>query len=519
MLKNRSAGIYVIISGVIWLLVSCAGQQTVKTKPIPITENPAEHVNLLNKDLSNARKNQFNVLAPDSFAKAEKYLNSARRGLERGGELSDIFDDVSRGRAELKKAEGTVKIVRKELSDVIESRSLARAAGATKFENDYNATEQDFLYLTSAVENRNLEWARLNQTGVSQRFLQLELRAIKEKTLGEVRELLQLAEKAGAKKLVPKNFALARQKLIEADTVISKQRYQKEAIHEKADEALFQAQRMGKIMQLSEKMRTMKPEQISLFVEGILQEITEKLSAPDMRNESTYLQINNILGSISALQNDRQFMVQKAKTDQAKYEDMVEKYQADIADMSRQIAALEGITREEQASKEQLEEDKRAVEARLAAERKFNQLYNEVQNFFEPYEAEVYKQGYQLVLRLKDMKFPVGKAVIMPDNYQLLSKIQKAIRTFGEPDVTIEGHTDSTGSEAVNELLSQQRAESVLEYLVANRTLPADKILAVGYGSLRPLASNATPEGRAVNRRIDVIIKPRVAEEAGAGSG
>jgi flagellar motor protein MotB len=49
-----------------------------------------------------------------------------------------------------------------------------------------------------------------------------------------------------------------------------------------------------------------------------------------------------------------------------------------------------------------------------------------------------------------------------------------------------------------------------MEYLIANKTLPSEKIIAVGYGSVRPLASNKTPQGRAINRRIDVIITPTV---------
>ena len=71
------------------------------------------------------------------------------------------------------------------------------------------------------------------------------------------------------------------------------------------------------------------------------------------------------------------------------------------------------------------------------------------------------------------------------------SKVQRAIRTFGEPDVIIGGHTDSTGSEDLNEHLSQKRADAVRQYFVANRTLPYEKIIAVGYGSMRPLAPNA----------------------------
>jgi outer membrane protein OmpA-like peptidoglycan-associated protein len=90
----------------------------------------------------------------------------------------------------------------------------------------------------------------------------------------------------------------------------------------------------------------------------------------------------------------------------------------------------------------------------------------------------------------------------------LLSKVQLAIRTLGEPDVIIGGHTDSTGSEELNEHLSQQRADAVRRYFVANGTLPYEKIIAVGYGSMRPLASNTSESGRAMNRRIDVIITP-----------
>ncbi len=171
--------------------------------------------------------------------------------------------------------------------------------------------------------------------------------------------------------------------------------------------------------------------------------------------------------------------------------------EAETAVMKKEISSLEGYTREEQAKKE-----------RLAAEKRFNQLFNEVQRFFRPDEAEVYKQGDRLVVRLKAIRFPIGKHFIMPDNYALLSKVQRAIRTFGEPNVIIEGHTDSTGAMELNEHLSQQRAEAVRAYFVANGTLTDRNIVAVGYGSKRPLASNATPEGRAINRRIDLIIVP-----------
>jgi OOP family OmpA-OmpF porin len=274
----------------------------------------------------------------------------------------------------------------------------------------------------------------------------------------------------------------------EVDAFISEHRYQKEKIHKQVSEALFEARRLNQVMQQSKKIQTMEPEQITLWFEGMLHQTARKVSAPDMRDQAFETQVENIVGSIGALQEDHKFMVSKVKSQEA-----------DIEYMRVQIASLEGKTREEQTAKE-----------RLAAERRFQQLFSEVQTLFSPDEAEVYKQGNRLVIRLRGIQFPVGKAFILPSNYALLSKIQRAIRTFGEPDVVIEGHTDSTGSDVLNQNLSQRRAEAVREYFVANGTLTYEAISAVGYGSEQPLASNKTAEGRAINRRIDVVISPRL---------
>lgn len=483
MLTSKKIRVIAVCSVVIWFLGGCAASQ-LKTEAIPTSENPIEHINRLDNDISNAQKNQVNVLAPTSFAKADVLLKDAKKSLDRGGELSEILEKIASGRAQLNNAEEMAKLARTALPDVIKARDLARSAGAINFGEDYAEVEEQFLELTKAIEDNNLKYAQRNQAKVTDAFDRLELRAIKEQTIGVARELIGKAEKMKVQKIVPKTYTAAQEKLKDADAFISAHRYEKEKIHEKASEALFQAHRLLQVISQSEKVRTMEPEEITLWVEGILHKTASKLSAPDMRDNSFDTQLENILGSITALQEDQQFMVDKGKA-----------LSTEIEAMKQQIAALEGQTREEQAAKE-----------RLAAEKRFNQLFGEVQNYFTPDEAEVYKQGNRLVIRLRAIQFPVGQAVIMPDNYSLLSKVQRSIRTFGEPDVVIEGHTDSTGSDEVNEHLSQQRAEAVRQYLVANKTLSDENIVAVGYGSNRPLASNATPEGRAVNRRIDVII-------------
>jgi len=467
--------------------VGACTSTSLNVKPIAKSENPTDHINSLENDLAAAYKNQLNVLAPTWFAKAESSLSQAKKQLEQGEELSKVLGNIAEGQAQLKKAEEISQVTRTSLADLIKSRDLARQAGAAKLGYDYTDAEQKFLSLTEAIEKGDLAYAEKHKAALTETFRSLELRAIKDETLGEVRRLIEQAKNSRVDKIAPQSFNIAQNKLSEADAFITQHPYEKEMMQQKANEALFMSQRMFQIADQSEKNKDMKPEEMTLWVEKILYEITAKLGATDMRNQPYETQVKNIVGSIDSLQKDRQFMFDKVKT-----------LKSEIETKNSQIADLEGKTREQQIIKE-----------RLAAEKRFNELFIEVQNLFSSDEAEVYKKGDSLVIRLRAIQFPVGKSVIMPDNYPLLSKIQQSIRTFGEPDVVIEGHTDSTGSNEINELLSQQRAESVRQYLLANKTLSYDRIVAVGYGSSKPLASNATEEGRAVNRRIDVIIKPQ----------
>lgn len=466
------------------LFIGACSSAKLNVQPIAKTENPTELINRLDNDIAHGRKNQLHVLAPTWFARAESSMVEAKKGLDQGAELSKILHNIAVGRAQLQSAEEMARLSRTTLADAIKGRDLARQAGAVKLGKDYAKVEEDFIDLTKAIENNNLRYAQKNRAKVTEAFRQLELRAIKIETIGEVRKLIKQAKDKGVEKIAPESFVVAQKKLTDTDAFITENPYQKEMMHKKANEALFMALRLFQVAEQSEKFRTMQPEQITLWVEEILYKTTSKLSATDMRDQPYGVQVENILGSIMALQNDRQFMLDKAKV-----------LQAEIGAKNLRIAALEKQTREEQTAKE-----------RLAAEKRFNQLFIKVQNSFEADEAEVYKKGNLLIIRLRGIQFPVGKSVIMPNNYALLSKVQRAIRTFGEPDIIIEGHTDITGSDEINEHLSQQRSEAVRQYLVANKTLPYDIIVAVGYGSSRPLASNETEEGRAINRRIDIII-------------
>ncbi len=103
------------------------------------------------------------------------------------------------------------------------------------------------------------------------------------------------------------------------------------------------------------------------------------------------------------------------------------------------------------------------------------------------------------------IRFATGKDTILFDSYPLLDEIAQAIVDNAKMQISIEGHTDSSGSDAFNQRLSQKRAEAVRDYLIA-RGVEATRLKAVGYGESQPIAPNDTEEGREKNRRVEFNI-------------
>ncbi len=113
----------------------------------------------------------------------------------------------------------------------------------------------------------------------------------------------------------------------------------------------------------------------------------------------------------------------------------------------------------------------------------------------------------QIDVRLtSDILFDVDSATLRPESRSTLRELAGNIQRYPDEVIDVEGHTDSTGTTDHNQVLSERRASSVRQYLVDNG-VPARSITAVGYGETRPKSSNSTPEGRQLNRRVEIHIR------------
>jgi outer membrane protein OmpA-like peptidoglycan-associated protein len=147
------------------------------------------------------------------------------------------------------------------------------------------------------------------------------------------------------------------------------------------------------------------------------------------------------------------------------------------------------------------------TDARKAAEARAQRAMDSLNKI-----AQVKEEARGMVITLSgQVLFVTGKSELLPAAQDQLDQVAKALKDQGDmKPMVVEGYTDSVGSDTTNLKLSRDRADAVRSYLVS-KGIPSDKITSVGKGKANPVASNDTADGRANNRRVEIVI-------AGGGS-
>jgi outer membrane protein OmpA-like peptidoglycan-associated protein len=179
----------------------------------------------------------------------------------------------------------------------------------------------------------------------------------------------------------------------------------------------------------------------------------------------------------------------KANKDyQATQTEIVKNTKEDLAASERS-----GVLKAEQLAAEQqtrIDAEKRAADAQAELARL----------------AAVKEEARGLVITLSgSVLFASSKSELLPAAQSRLNQVAEALMATKERKLTVEGHTDSQGSSSYNQVLSQRRADAVRSYIIS-RGYPAELIQAQGIGKDRPVADNGNPEGRANNRRVEIIV-------------
>jgi len=180
------------------------------------------------------------------------------------------------------------------------------------------------------------------------------------------------------------------------------------------------------------------------------------------------------------------------------------------------IAQSQAITEEQKA---QLEEAKRAMQDAQERGKLLDELQSKLKAMIDAGHLKVTTRRGRIVLQLhNDVLFAIGEADLKPDGKQAITEVASTLKQVGSKRFQVAGHTDNAPitTEKKKEFptnweLSAARAISVVKLLVAQGVDPG-MISAAGYGPYDPVASNATPDGQAKNRRIEITLVPHVAE-------
>ncbi|MNF31172.1 Outer membrane porin F precursor [compost metagenome] len=127
-----------------------------------------------------------------------------------------------------------------------------------------------------------------------------------------------------------------------------------------------------------------------------------------------------------------------------------------------------------------------------------------------PEPAPVAEEPAQVVRVELDVKFDFDKAQVKEESYGDIKNLADFMNQYPQTSTTVEGHTDSVGTDSYNQQLSEKRASAVREVLVNQYGVEGQRVNAAGYGETQPVADNATESGRAINRRVEAQVEAQV---------
>jgi outer membrane protein OmpA-like peptidoglycan-associated protein len=190
----------------------------------------------------------------------------------------------------------------------------------------------------------------------------------------------------------------------------------------------------------------------------------------------------------------------KAEQADADAQTAIAQKQKDEADKKLE-SVIDSVRHERQQTKQELAGER---QKREDLEKKYSQAMADLKSI-----AAVKTETRGTVITLSgEVLFASGESALLAGAMAKLNEVADALtKSNPESKMVVEGHTDSQGKASFNQELSLRRAQSVRDYLVS-RGIASDRISAQGLGSTRPIASNGNPEGRANNRRVEIIVQP-----------
>ena len=426
------------------------------------------------------------LLSPTRYLRGTQALDRARETADSNARQQAIDDSVSAFNAAIENVATAGDV----LSDTLISREAAMQSEAFRLAaGDWAQAEKTLNDAVRALEKGKEPAARKRGDRATELYREAQLNALKAQYLSAARNALLDAEQAKAERLAPRSFARAQALLAQAQAALEADRSQTDEAAALADAAAYQARLASYIASQAQRVRSKDASIEDLILES--QAVVARLAT----TAGTSADFSNGFASAESQLRNRL--------------ERVPVLEAELEQNRRLVAGLEEEIRELDQRLGSTSAERRSLMQRVEADARVREQFALVETLFTPEEAVVLRNGDELILRMVGLRFPSGSAKLDDEARALLNRLETAIDVFPRCQVRVEGHTDSSGRPKRNQALSQERATAVANYLVETTGIQEFRVRATGYGDGRPVTSNRTREGRAQNRRIDVVIIPR----------
>lgn len=473
-------------------LVSGCATQSLKTDAQALEQFPAlaEAKSLL----GTAQTQNHSVFSPDNVEAAvrayEKALAAAKSGK---GNVAELAGNAIQS---FNAASEQVKEANYVFDEVFAARKKALAVNANVLvKEQFNATELQFRKMLAQLEDGDDERAKRDINEIKNQFLAAELAALKTNMLSFAEQAIANAKKQDLDDKTPVLLARAQDEYKLALDTLEADRTNIERANVHANKAISIVNRAKYVAEIQQYFEN--------------SDFTEEQKILWYQEQLTYML--KPINSEMAFDIPNKDMVADSRRLIAQEVEAVQSLGKSLQSLESQLLAAEQKATDSQ-NRLQRDKDEAVLQAQLEVERQQqarrieDERFANVQALFNENEASVYRQMNNVLIRAHGFSFKPGSSEIESNNFALLNKIIDAISRFDNAQLRISGHTDSTGSAELNMSLSEARALTVADFLIKVGKIDALRVQSEGYGKEKPVASNESPDGRAQNRRVEILI-------------
>jgi len=478
-------------------------------------------------DMDAARDAGADVFAPKMWEKAVKEYVKAQKAVKQHKKQKDLDKHVAKAAEYTANAAKAAEVGQLSLQEYLEPRNKAREAGAPALVPElYAEAEKVFLKAAKKVEEGKMKDALKEATKAKPLYDVAEMEAIRVTVLGKADKFIAKAVADEAEKYAPSTLDKARSARSKSNAILTSDRYNRDEAVDLALKAEYEARHASNIglSVRSIERNDQAWEKLMLGYEIQMNRVGESFELTHLDfDEGAKAASDALIKQIEELQQQNQHLnVQLAGMTSSVTNSLAEIGETAPADDPRELAQqlerrLAELKMKQKSLAVQLQsgqQDMAAMAARqqeaereLTLRRAKEEKFRSAKSLLSPSEADVlFNAANDVVLRLHGLSFRPGSSTIQDEHVALLAKVQKVIEMYPDAYLTIEGHTDSIGDPGANSTLSEKRAYAVMQHMRESLLIPRDRITSIGYGADRPVASNKTSDGRAKNRRIDLII-------------